>query len=569
MRPAPALVLALALGCAACSGASSTLGRHPVARRATGDPVRALVNTRYEITFDAPTSGHHPDDVVVRARFVAPSGSVIETGAFPSRGHFKVRYTPREIGTHRWEIVGGEPARTVARGELDAVASRHRGFVRVDPDHRARLVYDDGTTAFVLGENRVNAYDPAWGYARADVRAYVERMAAYGMTTLRVQLFAACAPEPSGGRPPLGCLEMAPGRFDERTAESFDALFDVAEAVGVDVVLVAFARGFTPGREASTSWSDNPYSRDRHGPLHTPKDFFLDAGARHAAIRKLRYISDRWGASPRLLALDLLDEPERDGPIDERVWIPWAEALATAWRGFDPYAHLVTAGPVGPQWNVTQDERAWYESPANDLVQWHLSGEEMREPHVLASAMLHMLGETTVRDKAVLCGSFGLAAEDRATYDHTHVGLWSLAMSGAGVLASSGPDEPMSPERARHFATLSGFLRSLDPRRRYAPLNDIRAVRPESARIWSLATADEADRALWILAPEEGYGTQLRHASITLSAPRGARYRVTWIDDVTGQRIATERVAATDDDMLALLLPPFVRHLAGRLTHED
>ncbi len=559
----------------ACNGRPS-VQRSTTPEKAAG-PARAkgFVNTRYEVTFDAATGGRDPDDVVIDARFTAPSGKVIKVGGFPSRGHFKVRYTPREPGVHRWSIRAGEGASEVERGELDVSPATSRGFVRVDTTHHHRLVYEDGTTAFILGENRINVYDPTWNHENTDARTYIERMAAYGMSTLRVFIFADCESESTPGGYQIGCLERAPGRFDERTAEAFDTIFDAAEAANVDVVLVAYSIGFTPAPETWRSWEDNPYSTARGGPAKAPKDFFLDPALRPAAIRKLRYIADRWGSSPRLLALDLLNEPEWDGPIAESVWIPWAEHMSKAWRSFDPYGHLVTAGPVGLHWNLDGDERPWYASPLNDTVQWHLYGKEVYDPHALGDAMTRKVRETWSYDKPVFCGEFGYGGEDKSSYEHTHVGIWSLAMSGAGALAHSAPpfeidsDEPMTPERARHFKVLSTFLRTLDPRKAYGPVEDVRVVGPRRMRAWSLATEDKTDRAVWVLAPKDGFGERLTGASLAIAAPRGASYRVSWIDDTTGEPLASpEHVTATTDDVLVLRIPPFTRHAAGRVSHE-
>ncbi|MBX3252458.1 MAG: DUF5060 domain-containing protein, partial [Myxococcales bacterium] len=470
------------LAAAACSS-HALLPRAPGAAFPAGQlRARAPVDTRHEITFDAATDGLPADDLTIDARFTTPSGKVVEVGGFASRGHFKVRYTPREPGLHTWTIRAGEGRRLVGRGELEAVPGGRHGFVRIDPRARHRLVADDGTTRFVLGENRFDVYDPRSNHESADIRSYVERMAAYGMSTIRVFIVAGCAPEPGTARYRIGCLEPAPGRFDERTAEAIDTLFDAAESANVDVVLVAFALGFTSGPEGRRSWDDNPYSAARGGPARSPKDFFRAPALRTRAIRKLRYIADRWASSPRLLAVDLLDEPERDGAIGEQVWIPWAEEMSRAWRASDPYAHLVTAGPVGLHWNVEGDDGPWYASAANDLVQWHLDGREVHDAHALADAMTHKVAETWEHEKPVFCGQFAYGGEDGATYDHTHVGLWSLAMSGAGALARSAPprdvewDEPMTAARARHFEVLSGFLRSLDPTRAYSARTDVRVL---------------------------------------------------------------------------------------------
>jgi hypothetical protein len=503
---------------------------------------RHQVYERWKVTFDAATNGRDPDDITVEGTFTTPSGATVRAEGFPSGGHFEVRYTPREVGVHRWVVRSAEGV--VARGAIEAVSSSRRGFVRVDPEHRQRLVADDGTTTFILGESRSDFDVVARDHL--GVRSWVERMASYGVSTLRVFV-------PTS-------LEPHPGRFDEPVAESFDVLFDAAEKSNVDIVLVAFAR---------RGWNEHPFSAGR-GHARAPKDFFLDPIARAGAIRRLRYISARWGSSPRLLALDLLDEPERDGAIRERVWIPWAEALSSAWHSLDPYGHLVTAGPVGLHWNVEEDERPWYASASNDLVQWHLFGDEVRDAQALAAATTQKLRETDDLDKPVFCGAFGDGLEDRSTFDHTHVGIWSLAMSGAGALASTPPPLPMAAARARHFAVLSTFLRSLDPRRAYSPRSDVRLVSPlDGTRIWSLSTDDRMDRVLWLLAPSEGYATATSR-TLAINAPRGARFRVSWIDDTTGRHVPhePEHLAATDDDTLIVSVPPFARHIAARITHE-
>ncbi|MDF2693131.1 MAG: glycoside hydrolase, partial [Labilithrix sp.] len=100
----PGLLVTSAAVSAACRGGSS-LPRLTSAEL-NGLPARTpvLVSSRHEITFDAPTNGRNPDDVVIDAQFTTPRGAVVKIGGFPSQGHFKVRYTPREPGVHRWSI---------------------------------------------------------------------------------------------------------------------------------------------------------------------------------------------------------------------------------------------------------------------------------------------------------------------------------------------------------------------------------------------------------------------------------------------------------------------------------
>ena len=70
--------------------------------------------------------------------------------------------------------------------------------------------------------------------------------------------------------------------------------------------------------------------------------------------------------------MDLLNEPEWDGNVGERTWIPWAEELAAAWRARDPYGHPVT---VADMTEIVQRHLAavlgtgtWRVAPVADLL---------------------------------------------------------------------------------------------------------------------------------------------------------------------------------------------------------
>lgn len=568
-----ALAVTCALLCAVACRSPQPVAPTPLGPGARSEPAapRVPVLSRYQIAFDVPERSVHPDDVVVAARFTSPSRRVSNVGGFASRDRFVVRFTPREVGEHTYVVFadGGKGPREVARGSFVATPSSARGFARVDPEAPHRIMDDRRETVFVLGENRINVYDPEWNYENVGTAEYLRRMKAYGMSTIRVFVFADCEKESAAGPQQIGCLEPEIGRFDEVTADAFDELFDAASASDIDVILVAYAVGFTPPPETWRSWADNPYSTHRGGPIADPVEFFSDARFRENAIRKLRYIADRWGYSPRLLAIDLLNEPEWDGPIPERVWIPWAEEMAAAWRGFDPYGHLVTAGPVGLHWNVgAGDERPWYASPENDIVQWHLYGRSFYDPYALALEMTRKVDETWGFGKPVVCGEFAYGGEDKTTYDHTHNGIWSLSMSGAGALAHSAPpfeidsDEPMTPARGAHFRVLSDFLRSFDRTKALVPAHDVRAS--GGARAWSLAQ-DDGSRALWVLGPRQGYGDVVRGVSLTVPSPPRGRWGVVWIDDGTGRELSSAALEAPGEGEITLSVPSFRRHVAARL----
>jgi hypothetical protein len=547
-----ALAAAAAAALAGC-GAVRGPGAGPAER---GTPA---VNRVHEVRAPLPAGVSAAD---VRGEVVAPSGARVSLPAFPAAGRAAVRFRPREPGLHRWRVVAGDgegaAARELARGELRAAALGLPGQVVVSGD---ALATEDGRPFRPLGENRFNVYDPAWSDGLS-AEAYVARMAADGMNALRVFVFTACGRPGAPAR--RGCLEPALGVFDERAAAEYDAVFAAAERHGVKVVLSIFAVGFTPG-DRWKGWEENPYAARRGGPAERHLDFFTDPAAREAARARLRYVLARWSASPALLAVDLLNEPEWDGGIPEDHWIPWAEDLARTWRAEDPYRHPVTAGPVGLHWNVEEEEHAWWASDGCDVVQWHRYGEDVYDVHALAAAFVETTRETRRHGKPVLVGEFGWGGDPKPAHDHTHVGIWAATFSGAGVLAHSAPqytidsDEPMTPERARHFRTLSAFLRRAEAREALRPAPD--AAAPGLPGMRALALAGDETLALWLHAPRAGYGAPVSGATVEVSGLAAGRWRATWLDSVTGAELAREELSV--DGPETLRAPPFSRHVSA------
>ena len=526
------MALAAALAAAACGSGDA---RPPPTR--PGAPVAATSaevghtsavsdvhhRSRFEIAVDIPARTLAPDDVRVEARFTAPSGAVITTGGFASHGSHHVRFTPREVGVYDYVVRadGGDGLHEVARGQVRATPGRAGGFIGLDAADHHRLARENGEPVYVLGENRI---DLGAIPGELDTQAYLERMAGEGMRTVRVVVPSSCESAATRASSPPGCLEPAAGRFDERTADAMDALFDGAERSHVDVVLVAFSRG-------------------GNGSARLPAEMFTSPSQRADAARRLRYIADRWGASPRLLALELLDAPEADDVVAESTWRPWAEAMRDAWRSTDPYGHLLTTGLAGLR-------------AGDDVVGLHVHGKAHEPAHARALAASRGVAEVYGLGKPITCADFAEAGDDETSRDRTHDGLWSLVFSGAGALV---------PHGAR-FDVLSEFLRAFHVAP-VAPAHDVIVSRGK-ARAWSLVTPDALARGFWLLGGPEGYGRAVSGVEIALPAPPAGRYVVTWIDDQTGKLVARSSLSSRGSGDVRVQVPAFTRHIAARMSRD-
>lgn len=526
-------------------------------------PATVAARARLElvITLPAPPAVD-PDAAPIEADFISPAGRTTTVPAFFDGAHFRVRFAADAPGRWRYRVrlAGAD----VGSGGVEVTPALDRGYLRVDARAPHRLSLDDGTPFYPLGENRFNVYDPRWNFEERAIEPYLTSMQAAGMNTLRLFVIVDCEDEEAPDRVQPGCLETSPGRFSPAVAARYDRILEAAEARGIYVIFGVWAIGFTPAPDSWKSWDDNPYARSRGGPAATPRDFFRQADLRALEARKLRYIAARWGYSTHLFAVDLLNEPEWDGAIAEDVWIPWAEDMAARWRAVDPYRHLVTAGSVGLGWNLGGDERPWYASRSDDVIQWHLYGKEYYEVHALAAMMQRKTREVWSYDKPILCGEFAYGGEDKPLYDHTHVGIWSAAFSGAGVLMHSAPpfnldsDEPMTPERARHAAGLAALLARLS-RAPHEPVTP--DMSPPDARAFALRADDEV--ALWLLGPERGYGQPVTGARVTLNALQPGEYQAQFLDELDGTVREQRRVQVGATGSTVIVVPPFVRHVAA------
>jgi hypothetical protein len=494
----------------------------------------------------------------LRAPFQSPSGRTLTVTSFSSAGRQIIRFTPTEAGLWRYSVRAGD--RTIGAGRIRARESPARGFVRTSG---RSLRNQDGTLFVAIGENRINIYDPTWNWRGLSMRDYVSYVAGHGVSTLRVFIVSDIEDE-ERHRPNLGVLEPAVGRFDDAVAAQFDSLFRAAQASDIGIVLVAFALGFSQ-EDPWKSWQDNPYSRERGGPAATRFDFFESDAARAAAAGRIRYLAARYAPFPSLLAIDLLNEPEWDGGIPEVSWGPWAQEMSRHWDDADPYEHPVTVGSVGLHWNIEGDERDWWSNDACHIVQWHLYGKEVYDVHALAAEMTRKVRETWSFGKPVLVGEFAYGGEAKPGYDHTHVGLWSAAFSGAGVLAHSAPafnvdsDELMTPERARHFHVLRDTLASLPG----AEPGEIEVTRGASG--WVLL--GERAGAIWLLGPASGYGLPFKGAQVRVQGAAEGLWRVEWLDDVSRTSLGEFQVRTIDGE-LEIPAPPFVRHAVAYLRRE-
>lgn len=372
-------------------------------------------------------------DVVVRARFSAPSGAVSEAeGFFDGDGTWRVRFTPRELGRWHVEISSLPWDRGLHREETFEVAElTGLPFLRSTPEVGWGFSDDRGVPQLIVGDTTYHLV--AWAYCGIDVEPFLRRRAEQGFNLLRVRVPVSPFHPPAGHNVwqdrscwPWGGSEQYPlfDRFNLDYFRVMDGVVQLAESLGIRLELVMEA------------WS-----------FEFP---FNDRGAFTAEWEELwlRYLLARYDASPAVAAWTPMNEYEfypkgTAGQPANALSNRWMLRVGRLVRDHSPHGHVLSVhnGPQQPRfaerfaidptvvdtvmlqdWGDVSIERGWLaeglDTVADDvLTGWH------------GSAVLAEYGYEANMDL-----ERAFAYHDGMTPAHTRRGAWRGSFLCLGVI---------------------------------------------------------------------------------------------------------------------------------------
>jgi Domain of unknown function (DUF5060) len=541
------------------------------------------------LTNVTPQNPYDPDELDLRVEFSSPSGSIADVGAFWYQEYeapyatrkgppgWKVRFTPTETGT--WTAV----ARIEARGLQSApfpfrvLPSESPGFVRVHPNNPRYLAFDNGDFFFPIGLNI--GWWTQTGDALTDYRKWMGLFAAQGGNTIRVWMA-----EWSFG---LEWNDTPLGDYDNRLRRAWmlDQIFAMADSleVYVDLVLLNCA-DFNNWQ--TNGWYGNPYNAARLGPLERPEQFVTDPAARALLQRRLNYIVNRWGYSPRLLAWEWWNEVNL-APFSDEALTAWLQEMTAYLRERDVNRHLTTNSyairDLSPIWAL----------PEIDIIQKHEYSDQTnsadRDLAERAAPDLQRLA-ASAPPKPILLGEFGYGGEDRPGYIektgiHLHNGLWSTTFAG---YAGSGMywfwDIYIEANRLwYHFRGLDRFLADEDLSG-YEPFSPLHITGPDGAGRKAVGLGLRGEELLvWlrsdaytVQASEEARDRAGSPSSFLYNPPSvegqvlslhdmtDGEYSILWYDPQAAKWL-NEASATARDGLLVIAVPTFRRDLAAKV----
>lgn len=562
---------------------------------AVGAPPHVAVWERYEMSGQIHPAAENPFDpsqVLAYGEFIAPDGSRREMPAFYTqryrrrlvegreelapigRGFWQVRFTPTAQGEWRARLIAETPeGRGASRWQsfrAGPPSAREHGFLRVSPDDRRYLTFDDGTAYFAVGEN-LCWYDARGTFAYDD---WFAKLAAQGVSYVRLWMPSwAFALEWIERGPDGAVVSSSLGDYRARLdrAWQLDRVIEAAEAHDIYVMLSIQNHG-PFSLVANSEWEDNPYNAANGGPLSHPRDLFTDPEARELFRRRLRYLVARWGYSTHILAWELWNEVQWVAPDSSPEVLEWHREMARTLRELDPYSHLVTTSAGFAA------DTPLFDLPEIDLRQAHFYAYPFT--YDFSEVLPWLAGQGPDATKPLLLAEVGVdwrgPAETIASDPQAigfHDGLWATTVAGSmGTGMTWWWDNVIDPENLYdHFGPVARFVDGVAfDREGFANLSAdaitegrrLRALAMQGRRV-ILAWVRDSDYQ-WFPGDTRLDAPPVIDARLTLSGVSDGAWTARWLDTYTGEELASVVVDVVGGELL-LDVPVFSKDVALRL----
>ncbi len=341
---------------------------------------------------------------------------------------WKARFAPAQTGLYKvGQIRIIDPNGTYTSEPnitFNCIESGKKGFIRVDPNNREFLKYDDGSTCLNIGQNLGWNTGRIYGWDR-----YLTKLHNAGANWVRLWM---CRYGSDGGTTLEwkdgtynGYFEGA-GRLSMQIAQRLDKYIEIAEQNSINIQLCLQHHGQF-STTSNPDYNDNPYRDAAGGWLTSPEQFFTDDEAIRYTKNKYRYIVARWGHSPSIFAWELFNEVQfTNGWNNNRPGVvKWHDTMANYIHSIDPYQHPVTTSSHGMGF-----ENLW-KLPGIDLVQEHYYGNDTIHVFEHVSSILAKF------NKPVIMAEFGLGGNPESRHQpqpmaaqlkeglEMHNGIWA------------------------------------------------------------------------------------------------------------------------------------------------
>ncbi|WP_029192645.1 DUF5060 domain-containing protein [Paenibacillus harenae] len=310
--------------------------------QATAESISLPAYDKLELALDLKAdyaNPYDPEQIDVRAVFLAPSGKEWRINGFYNGAAWRLRFTPNESGEWRYKVAVTDKTGTTVSEEALFIAEKsgNKGWIRVSDHNKRFFEYDDGSSFYGVGV----AYP--WGITEDNLT----KIADNGGNLVTYWNGNYDNAGMGGGKEQLESILSGIGSYDMLKGFRMDELVDWFEARNLLMNFVIWPHDSLADKIENwpATWTRGAYST-----LGAAEDFYSNAEMWKYQEKLYRYIIARWGYSPSIGIWNLITEINgTDG------WAFGREDEANAWvakvhhyfKENDPYGHPTMGSMAG------------------------------------------------------------------------------------------------------------------------------------------------------------------------------------------------------------------------------
>lgn len=318
-----------------------------------------------------------------------------------SKAGWRLRYSFTKTGSYtiRFRVADRDTTTFSEPTAIAVSASDRKGFIRINPNDKQCLKFDNGQPYHPIG------YNAAWA-SFSTYQNYIKKMNENGMSHLRYWLIGFANQELEWDGNYGWTTGYGLGKYSQRVGAMLDSLISLAEKKNVFFQLTFESHGEW-STKVDPNWSTNPYNINKGGFLNSPAELFTNAQARQMTKNRYRYIIARWAYSPAVFAWEFFNEVNYTdayyvyGKVKEIA--DWHNEMSDYIKSIDPIRHILTTSTDRDEFMLAFEPQA----TSLDQIQYHRYSDGICE--MILNRSQFLLDRVS---KPLLCGEFGNGSYD-------------------------------------------------------------------------------------------------------------------------------------------------------------
>lgn len=433
-----------------------------VTLNSTSIPLYSVV----EATFSLPetyTNPFDPAQIAVNATVTTPTGTTETVAGFwyenialastgsdrytviPNSGVWKVRYSPKRLGTYSLKITAQDPNSTYqsTNTSFTAIASQNKGFLEKDPTHPTRFITSNGDQFYAVGANL------AW----STPNDFSQNFAKFNQNKMNfARIWMSVDFEPHFLLEWTGTVTKdnnkitwaGLGKYNQENAYKMDKMLEDASTNDVYIMLTLFTY------HNFVDWA----ARNPYGSVvgSDPKNFWTSAEAKKYFKNFTRYIGARYGAYSHLGVYEFWNELDQGNtsPLGltngKDIMKNWHQEMTEALNLATPRKPLTSTSfaAYGKSWNDGDGTKSYVSLPSIDVASPHQYDSSANSTNMIAGWATEARWANGKFNRPYVLGEYGYGHNDN--YGDTvlakkldrlnHHSTWAPIMLGGAASSS-------------------------------------------------------------------------------------------------------------------------------------